>query len=791
MNTLLIFPPGWQPYSPYLALPLLKGYLKTKNIEVDILDGNVEFYDYVLSKYTVEKCYKTCLNNFYKISRQESSNQEFNEKYLKYSKAVLMESVIYNIEDSKKKLREKDFYKMNEKEEIYSVISSAFFLINLANKKIKVTFDKISFSFSDQDTQEIINCINDMDDNPLMEYYQEIIKRINYQNKDFVAISITSNDQIIPGMLLAKLIKERCQKVKHISLGGNYITRLAEEWKERHKFFDYIDSIMVYEGEEALHQLIRALDGKVSFEEIPNLYYIKNGSLIKNPLSQVSKDKFAIPDFDGFPLDKYFSAQVILPVYSSRSCFNKCAFCTIPYASSNKYRTIDLEYVSKMVDVLSKKYNTKYFTFIDETFEIHRMYQFAQKIMNKKIDIYWYAETRFSKAITEELCKSLYSGGCRNIQFGLESYNQNILDKMRKNVKIEWIEPSLINCIKNGIGVHMFFMIGFPGETIDEAMNTLNFTQEIIDKSRYVYGNYYTTRGYGGFNLNKYSYVWQNPEEFGVEIIEDKSSDLTLKCDYNVKSGISEAEANELVSKSKEDPNMYIKEKGYLTFFNHINLSIGEEHNFLREVSVSKDENTNKYKVRIGIDNISESCKVSLNKDTRFVKLKKNILRSDFEEKENIILYNVIKNKIEQLDIKYYQIVLEISKSDVYIGDIRKRYGNKFMEKVESMLYYGLLDINCDIDKKSELFNGKIQFNKNVEVIKYPESNIIRLYNENNGCIIKVSALGYKLLKILNEETEYKRYVKFLQDNNFVNDEEDIINFLQTLLDTDIVNIKI
>lgn len=78
--------------------------------------------------------------------------------------------------------------------------------------------------------------------------------------------------QLISAVTLAKLIKEECPSVKHVSLGGNYITRLADDcMKEWHPFFEYIDSIMMYDGEEPLARLLEALDsGDDNLDCVPN-----------------------------------------------------------------------------------------------------------------------------------------------------------------------------------------------------------------------------------------------------------------------------------------------------------------------------------------------------------------------------------------------------------------------------------------------------------------------------------------------------------------------------------------
>lgn len=64
MKSLLVFPPGWNPASPYLALPIIKSYLKeNSNMDVDIKDTNVEFFDYIFTKSYLNKCLQRVNNN--------------------------------------------------------------------------------------------------------------------------------------------------------------------------------------------------------------------------------------------------------------------------------------------------------------------------------------------------------------------------------------------------------------------------------------------------------------------------------------------------------------------------------------------------------------------------------------------------------------------------------------------------------------------------------------------------------------------------------------------------------
>ena len=87
----------------------------------------------------------------------------------------------------------------------------------------------------------------------------------------------------------------------------------------------------MYDGEEPLARLLEALDsGDDNLDCVPNLCHAKGGKIYKNHRIEQTFINDTVPDFDGFALSKYFMPELILPVYSSRQCFNHCAFCTIP-----------------------------------------------------------------------------------------------------------------------------------------------------------------------------------------------------------------------------------------------------------------------------------------------------------------------------------------------------------------------------------------------------------------------------------------------------------------------------
>lgn len=357
---------------PYLALPVLKSYLQeVEQYKVDIVDLNVEFYDDLLSFRHVEECCKR-----YRESKDSfSSNVQLTIE--------LIQKSALNVDEAKDIFRSKRYFNLKERQYAENIFRNALYIINHVSYGVKYTFNSIDLPYDYYSTPEIMKSLADTLHNPFISFYETaFLKRIQREKIEFIGISVSGCFQLISAVTLAKLIKEECPSVKHVSLGGNYITRLADDcMKEWHPFFEYIDSIMMYDGEEPLARLLEALDsGDDNLDCVPNLCHAKGGKIYKNHRIDQTFINDTVPDFDGFALSKYFMPELILPVYSSRQCFNHCAFCTIPGATGGCYRKMPISRVFEIMCRLNEKYGTRVFSFVDETFEGKRMEQLADEI---------------------------------------------------------------------------------------------------------------------------------------------------------------------------------------------------------------------------------------------------------------------------------------------------------------------------------------------------------------------------------------------------------------------------
>ncbi|AFM40417.1 Fe-S oxidoreductase [Desulfosporosinus acidiphilus SJ4] len=741
MKTLLVFPPGWHPNGPYLALPILKSFLKNeRGISADIRDLNIEYFDHIFSKNYIKQCYD-------KIKAENRMND-----ILK----LVRESTLL-IEKAKEISKSQKFFNSNDRKFAVNTIANALYVINEAFEGQDLSFKNIDLYHSRYSSEEVMKSTVDKRHNPYINFYEKgIIQEINLLKYKFVGISISGNSQIIPAITLARLIKKLCPSVTHISLGGNYITRMALRFGETHPFFEFVDSILVYDGEISIGDLIESVKDNKTFENINNLYFVHKTSnlIIKNTIVETDYINIYTPDFDGFPLDKYFVPELILPIYSSRSCFSNCAFCTVPKATSGKYRSFKVDKVFSIMRELKAKYGVSIFCFVDETLNLKNMEKLCQMIINEQEEIYWYGETRFSPNISELLCEKLYKGGCRQIQFGLESYCQRVLDKMKKNVKIEWIEPSIRNLYKAHIPVHLFFFTGFPTETSEEALTTYAFTRRMLAESREEYHVPTSTYGFGQFGLEIGSDVWFNPGDYFVEVKPVSGlQDLKLNVDYTAKVGLTQEQSELLVN----------KQKGNYPIFSRLAFPLPKEVVLSEKVSVmdaiyktSSTEDYYKVKYSHNYINSLEHCHIELTEHTYIVEIG-----------NNIIFYNVPNRKT------YSAPIAQISMSDmIRNGETISAMKNKWSEEdinsyVSDLVYYGLIKIR----ESAEPYTDTIDEHRIgiVEDVMWDYDDQFDMYicmNPHSNSLVRLSKVSKTLLSLFADSKHLSEIVLVLQDNN-------------------------
>jgi anaerobic magnesium-protoporphyrin IX monomethyl ester cyclase len=150
---------------------------------------------------------------------------------------------------------------------------------------------------------------------------------------------------------------------------------------------------------------------------------------------------------------------------------------------------------------------------------------------------------RFEKNLSRDLLTSMRDAGCLKIVFGLESFNQRVMDLMKKGIKQEWVRRIADDCVELGIAVHCYIIVGFPTETEAEALDTMNF----IVENKKLHGSLGFSCQPCLFDLEKEAPIMSNPAEYGIRrIMRPSAEDLSLGFFYEVQGGMTPDQSERL-----------------------------------------------------------------------------------------------------------------------------------------------------------------------------------------------------------------------------------------------------
>jgi hypothetical protein len=541
MKVSLLFPPTWHPSQPYLSLPSLTGFLAQAGIKnVTQRDLGIELLDTVLTQKYGEEVYARLVEKAKKLERERTgeTGPSSAEHYTRVVEALdRFPYLIDRIEPAKHSLRGEEFYELERYREGLFLIDKWLELVSTLYFPTRMTVVDNQFSsYSIYSSKDIAKVIRDEEQNPYIELIRaHILPSILAEQPDLVGVSITATSQIIPGLTLCRLIKETSPAV-HLTIGGSIFTRLVDNLRRCASLFELTDDFIVFEGETALLELINQLDGKRDFTKVPNLIYRQNGKIAVNqPFYSENINELPAPNYDGFPLGRYLAPETVLPVQFSRGCYYKdCAFCALTLDHQN-FRQKDPGKTAEDLQMLSEKYHTPYFFFTDECLALSPTKRLCQQILGRNLHIRWTAEMRFEKNLSRELLTQMRDAGCLKIVFGLESFNQRVMDFMKKGITQASVRRVTEDCLDLGVAIHCYIIVGFPTETEEEALETMDF---IVSNTR-------LNASYGFscqpclFDLEKEAPIMSDPGSYGIRrIMRPVSEDLSLGFFYEVQEGM-------------------------------------------------------------------------------------------------------------------------------------------------------------------------------------------------------------------------------------------------------------
>ncbi|MBC8078036.1 MAG: radical SAM protein, partial [Chloroflexales bacterium] len=234
----------------------------------------------------------------------------------------------------------------------------------------------------------------------------------------------------------------------------------------------------------------------------------------------------------GLPLERYLSPRRALPLLTARGCyFGKCAFCNVGYGEAETFSLMRSEQIAAQMLELKRKYGAEQIFFSDEALTPRTLRELSQIMQRDSTPLLWGGCARFEKPISGALLRQMHAGGCRMILFGLETASEAMMGRMVKGTQLEHMHRILRESAEAGIWNHTFFFFGFPGETLDDAQQTVNFL--------YAHKEHVHSAAFGTFLLERDAPAHRHAKSFGItKVVDPPEKDLAIYFDYEVSSGM-------------------------------------------------------------------------------------------------------------------------------------------------------------------------------------------------------------------------------------------------------------
>jgi radical SAM superfamily enzyme YgiQ (UPF0313 family) len=536
MRTLLVYPPQAHPTQPFLCLPSLVAFLKQNGFpDTHQRDLNLEAHEWFLRRERLAQSRDRVHAAFAALPGERPLPLPDMDRFRVLAEAhASADAVVDGIDEALETLRdESKFYDYDRYLRAVKLLDRAFRLISAEHYPGSLTPHNYTLPQSIEKESEVLAAVldeNSESSNFFCEYYrQKALPEILALEPDLLGISLTYTSQVIPGLALARMVKEAAPEI-HITVGGGLLAYIGEKMTRSGNVFGVIDSAIVLEGEGPLLELARnvAAGKEHPAEGVGNCIWKDGDKVVVNaPASPLSIETLPTPDFDGMPMDRYLSPKLALPLAITRGCYwEKCAFCTLYKVIGPGFRQRTIDQVMDDIEALTKKWKSDVIYFVVEDMPPPVFKALPKALKERGLDVKWWTDARLERNLfTDELCRDLHESGCRRIAFGFESASQRVLDLMEKGTSLADAEGILRRLARAGISNTLYTMIGFPTETREEALQTLQWLrdhQDCIDEVSLRI-----------FYIDHLSKVYEHPDHYGIAKIEhDPAKDLQVYYDW-------------------------------------------------------------------------------------------------------------------------------------------------------------------------------------------------------------------------------------------------------------------
>ncbi|GAB1346932.1 B12-binding domain-containing radical SAM protein [Cloacibacterium normanense] len=544
-DLLLITPPFTQLNTPYPATAYLKGFLNTKNISSYQIDLGIEVILEIFSKKGVTEIFNVKPEN---LSENAQRIFALKEEYIK-----TIDEVIAFLQNKKPTLARQicsmnflpeasRFNQLDDMEYAFGNMGlqdkakhlATLYLEDLSDYIIENIDENFGFSRYAERLGRSANSFDELyeklqsDKTFVDNFTLEILdKKLLETQPKLVCFSVPFPGNLYSAFRCAQYIKNDYPNIK-TAFGGGFANTELRDLKDK-RVFEFFDFITLDDGELPIELLFENVCHSEQSEEslFKRTFLLENGEVVYKNNSErhdYKQAEIGTPDYTDLPLDQYISViEIANPMHSlwsdgrwnkltmAHGCYwGKCTFCDISLDYIKIYEPIAAKILVDRMEELIEKTGENGFHFVDEAAPPALMREVALEILRRKLVVTWWTNIRFEKSFTRDLCFLLKLSGCVAVSGGLEVASDRLLKLINKGVSVSQVAKVTRNFTEAGIMVHSYLMYGYPTQTEQETIDSLEMVRQMFEMGILQSGFWHQ------FAMTAHSPVGKNPEEFGV-----------------------------------------------------------------------------------------------------------------------------------------------------------------------------------------------------------------------------------------------------------------------------------
>ncbi len=360
-------------------------------------------------------------------------------------------------------------------------------------------------------------------DTILLGLLQQHVQKVQPQ---LAAISIPFPGNLYAGLRCAQWIKQQYPGIK-VCMGGGFPNTELRSLSDT-RIFEFVDFITLDDGEAPVENLLHYIQGNKTAADLKRTFLLQDGQVmfINNAAcTDYRQGQVGTPDYSDFYLDKYISAiEIINPMHSlwsdgrwnkltmAHGCYwGKCTFCDISLPYIKNYEPLTASILCDRMEEQMAQTGQSGFHFVDEAAPPALMRSLAMEIIKRKLTVSWWTNIRFEKSFTRDLCILLKASGCIGVSGGLEVASDRLLQLIQKGITVSQVAKVNKHFTEAGIMVHAYLMYGFPTQTAQETIDSLEMVRQMFA------AGILQSAFWHQFTMTAHSPVGMEPEKYKVE----------------------------------------------------------------------------------------------------------------------------------------------------------------------------------------------------------------------------------------------------------------------------------